>query len=366
MSVFNDRPFVAAAVESILRQTFEDFEFVVMDNASTDGTAEVLASFRDPRIRIYRNETTLGLPASLQKGLQRVAGRYVARMDGDDISLPGRLASQVRFLEDHPRTGIVGTACVVTDYLGGRTGIVIQPRTDLEIRWVMLHRCPFVHSSVMMRRDVLEQNHLTYDDRYPVAEDYWLWTRLLKVTRGANLATPFLHLRVRDGISVTNSKRQLANKQEIALGALASEFPGVVFGEEDLATFEQLFAPPERQAELSSRCYLQALARYYGLVDRFRGKYAGHEDSRRLERLAAAEMAGSLITHLGLMRCGSLLARLLVRETRLAGFLCKHFPFLVMRRVFASAKHQLAALCDEGLGVRRLSRWIKRWALPLR
>ena len=100
MSVFNAEDFIQEAVDSVLQQTFSDFEFIIVDDASTDGSLQRLCSYHDPRIRILRNETNMGLTRSLNKGMEFVRGEYVARMDADDVSLPSRLQEQTVFLKE--------------------------------------------------------------------------------------------------------------------------------------------------------------------------------------------------------------------------------------------------------------------------
>jgi glycosyltransferase involved in cell wall biosynthesis len=109
MSVFNGERFLRGAIESILSQTYKDFEFLIIDDGSTDASTNIIASYRDSRIRSLRSERNLGLAASLNQGLASSTGQYVARMDADDISLPNRLARQVGFMQTHPHVGACGT-----------------------------------------------------------------------------------------------------------------------------------------------------------------------------------------------------------------------------------------------------------------
>jgi glycosyltransferase involved in cell wall biosynthesis len=228
MAAHNEARFIATAVESILGQTFGDFEFLIIDDGSTDSSADYLRNLRDPRVRLLRNESNLGLTRSLNKGLDAARGKYIARMDADDIALPDRLARQAAFLDANPHVGIVGSSRVLIDENDREIAVAQAAEDDLAVRWKCLLGNPFTHPTVMLRRDVLEQHHFRYDESFRTAQDYELWSRLLMHTKGANLREPLLRYRLRNGISKTNKPDQLANHDRIALAAcnrLLPEFP---------------------------------------------------------------------------------------------------------------------------------------------
>src|ERR1039458_5312287 len=123
MPVYNGEKFLRTAVDSVLWQTFEDWELVVVDDASTDSTPDILADYRDPRIRVLRNETNRKPAACANRGLAGASGRYIARLDADDVWLPDRLAVQLRYLEAHPEVTLVGSAAHLIDEAGVRFGL---------------------------------------------------------------------------------------------------------------------------------------------------------------------------------------------------------------------------------------------------
>jgi len=176
---------VRLAIESILRQTFTDFEFVIVDDASTDATPAILAALRDDRVRLLTNATRLGLTRSLKRGLEVARGEYVARQDADDVSRPTRLDRQVRFLDDNRDVALIGS-----DYIkikrGGERALRTVPRDCLGIRWRLLFVNSFAHSSVAFRRSTLEAVG-GYGDEFRYAEDYELWTRLASKYSVANV-----------------------------------------------------------------------------------------------------------------------------------------------------------------------------------
>ena len=176
LPAYDCAPFVREAVDSVLGQTYRDFELVVVDDGSTDGTAEVLASYDDPRMVVLTQENA-GMAAALNRGLAVARGDLVARMDGDDRSAPERLARQVAFLDAHPDVSVVGSRYRRMD-VDGVPGIVVRlMRHDKDLRREMYLTSPFTHGCVLMRKDaVLAVGG--YDGTLWPAEDYDLWTRI--------------------------------------------------------------------------------------------------------------------------------------------------------------------------------------------
>jgi hypothetical protein len=196
MAVHNGVPHLAKAVESLLRQTLGDFEIVVVDDGSTDGTREVVASYADPRIRLVVNDRNLGLAASLNRGLSVAAGEYVARLDADDLSDPTRLERQAAFLDANPDVALVGAWHRTIDTAGTVIKEYSLPCTHADIRWALLFYCPFVHSAVMWRRQRVEHLVGGYDETLSYSMDYELWSRIARRMPVANLPERLVSLRV--------------------------------------------------------------------------------------------------------------------------------------------------------------------------
>lgn len=227
MSVYNGARYLPEAVASILNQTFEDFEFVIVNDGSTDGTRFYLLSIPDPRVRIVQNPQNLGLAASLNRGLDRARGRFIARMDADDVAAPERLERQVAFLRRNPKVGVLGTGRLMIDPQGRALSLARPAVTNLAVRWKLLLGNPFAHPSVMVRRDLLDAHKLRYDETFRTAQDYELWTRLLPLTRGANLDEPLLYYRLReDRTSQTRRSEQLTHHDRLAARAIRQFAPG--------------------------------------------------------------------------------------------------------------------------------------------
>jgi glycosyltransferase involved in cell wall biosynthesis len=209
MSVFNGERYLHAAIESILGQTFRDFEFIIVDDASTDRTPEILAGFarQDQRVVLLRQSVNGGYTRGLNLALAIARAPYIARQDADDISLPDRLARQVAYLEAHPAVGVVGSLVELIDRDGRPLHRSFFPRalSNSEIQaqlWVSNCIC---HGSVLIRRRWLDQVG-TYDVSLEPAEDYDLWLRLGEVCELVNLGTPLYQYRYHDE-SVSEKRR---------------------------------------------------------------------------------------------------------------------------------------------------------------
>lgn len=219
MPVFNGGQFLREAVGSILSQTFTDFEFLIIDDGSTDSSFEILSSFQDKRIRIERNERNLGLINTLNKGIQLSFGTYIARMDADDISLPGRLAAQVQAMESDRNLALLGTA--FKRIPGG--SIVRNPTRSDDIRLKLFISCAFGHPTVMFRKAVIQSLSKQYDPIFSVSEDYELWTRVTEVFKTGNLPEVYLLYRDHEAqVSVLKKELQIKQTNEIRL-RLASQ-----------------------------------------------------------------------------------------------------------------------------------------------
>ncbi len=202
MAVYNAERYVRQAINSILGQTFTDFELILVEDGSTDNTPAILNGYarQDARVLLVKNECNRGLIHSLNRGLAMARGKYVARMDADDVSLPGRLATQVRYLEQHPEVGVLGTNIVHIDadgciMYGGHPKDTFPLSPDV-IRWMLLWRCPIYHPTAMVRRAVLDRTGFTYNPDFRHAEDHELWTRLSKYTVIASLPEVLVHYRI--------------------------------------------------------------------------------------------------------------------------------------------------------------------------
>ena len=186
MSVYNGEKYLQEAIDSILRQTFKDFEFLIINDGSTDKTGEILESYNNPRIKIINNEKNIGLTKSLNKGLRLARGEYIARQDADDISMPERLEKEVEFLEMHQDYAVVGTFAKIINENSEILYFLERPVEDLKIREIFKKDNCIIHGSSMIRRACLSDTGF-YNELIIRSQDYELWLRLSKKYRLANI-----------------------------------------------------------------------------------------------------------------------------------------------------------------------------------
>lgn len=187
MSVYNAEKHLRKAIESILNQTFKDFEFIIINDGSTDTSLEIIKSYHDPRIRLIEQENQ-GLAKSLNTGIKTSQGEYIARMDADDVSLPERFQLQAEFLDNHLDHGLLGTTFFVLDEESNILTVKPVLLNDIDLRRELLYQTPFAHGSVMIRKNILKKiGPFIYRQEFDNSEDYDLWSRLAQVTKIANL-----------------------------------------------------------------------------------------------------------------------------------------------------------------------------------
>ncbi|MFH1822841.1 MAG: glycosyltransferase [Patescibacteria group bacterium] len=186
LPVYNGEKYIKEAMESILNQTFTNFEFLIIDDCSTDSSLKIIRSYKDPYIRIIHNETNKGLNKTLNIGLAAARGEYIARMDQDDISLPRRLEKQLAFLDTHSEIGVCGTGFGIIDQKGTLKNETHFPNRPLLLSWKLHFFCPLAHPTVMMRTSLVKEIG-GYNTKARFYEDYDLWIRLNSITKLTNL-----------------------------------------------------------------------------------------------------------------------------------------------------------------------------------
>jgi hypothetical protein len=235
MTVRNGEPYLEEAVASILGQSYPDFRFLILDNASTDHSREIIRGFNDPRIDLVELPQDLGQVPALNRGLELIDSPFIARMDADDVSLPQRLERQVEILERNPEMVLVGSSYYIIDGAGNQQNIRWRPTSDTDIRWRMLFYSVFAHPSVLLRAEVLRRNSLRYDPSYAPSEDYHLWSQLLRYGRGQNIREPLLKVRTHPGQSSNEgSAIQVLNRDRISLANIRRLGPGEELSEADI------------------------------------------------------------------------------------------------------------------------------------
>ena len=221
MSVYNGDKYLNEAIDSILGQTFKDFEFLIVNDGSTDKTGEILKSYNDPRIKMINNEKNIGLTKSLNKGLKLARGEYIARQDADDISMPGRLEKEIEFLEQNKSVGLVGTDYLIINEKGNVVQIVTCLNGNRELKAKLLEGNQFGHGSVILRRECIEKVG-TYREEFKFAQDYDFCLRIAEVYDVANISEPLYKWRI-DSKSISVAKKALQDKYTLLAIELAKE-----------------------------------------------------------------------------------------------------------------------------------------------
>lgn len=232
MPVYNAEPYLSEAIQSMLNQTYADFELIILDDCSTDRSAEVVQTFSDARIVYHRNEVNSGLANNLNTGLKLATGKYIARMDGDDISLPHRLQTQVDFLESHPDIDLCSCAMQM---FGADNQLWIRDRDPEKVKISMMFYSAVLHASSVFRRDVFEKNNLYYKQETFPAEDYDLWARAAFFCRMVNLPDVMYLYRMHRTQVTSTDPRSAEKCREIQIRYLNKALP--VLSEKEIVDF---------------------------------------------------------------------------------------------------------------------------------
>lgn len=204
--VYNAEKYIAESLESILNQTYDNLEIILVDDGSTDKSVEIIKSYDDPRIRLIQNEKNMGIPYTRNVGLDHANGKYMAIMDSDDISLPERIEKQVRYLEENPDIDVVGTNYYKFNEKSCRK-INLTYTTPEEIKILLLFYSPISNPSSMVRMDTVKKHKIRYNLDYFVAQDYGFWSDISKA--GGKIAVlPEFLLKYRTGHSNITRKSQ--------------------------------------------------------------------------------------------------------------------------------------------------------------
>ena len=212
ISTFNGQRYIREAVQSILDQTFQDFELLLVDDGSTDQTVEILRKFNDHRIKILENGQNLGIAASQNKAVAAATGEYLALMDHDDLSLPDRLRKQVEFLDARPEIGMLACNCISIVDNDQVQSVSSHFTEDAFLQWqLLLGGCPLFHTSLMVRRSEMEKAG-GYNSNYRYAGDYYVISRVAERCQIANLDQPLVKWRHHGASASASNFQQLTDE----------------------------------------------------------------------------------------------------------------------------------------------------------
>lgn len=215
MPVYNGEEYLKEAIDSILNQTFKDFELLIINDGSNDGSLDIINSYQDPRIRLVNNEENLKLIKTLNKGLRLASGEYIARMDSDDTCHPRRLEIQVEMLDENPDIAVCGTGMKV---IGKKYAKPFLAKGEENIKNYLVVKNCMAHPSIMMRKDIIEEYDYFYDEKFVHAEDYELFQRISWNHKIVNINKPLLNYR----LSASGISRVYEKEQEEMVGEISS------------------------------------------------------------------------------------------------------------------------------------------------
>ena len=224
MSVHNGGRWLRAAMHSVLAQTWADFEFLILDDASTDDSVAQIEAVHDERIRLIRLPENVGLTRSLNCGLHAARGEIIARQDSDDLSSPERLAKQIAFLDRHPEVAVVGAQARLIDAEGRSRGDRDLPLEPASIRWLSVLENPVIHTAATFRARIIRDELGGYDESFPCCQDYDLWARVLARRDVRNLPERLVQVREHGGSISATRGAEAAAMVERVVRRLAPEF----------------------------------------------------------------------------------------------------------------------------------------------
>jgi len=256
MPVYNAGHYLHEAIDSILKQSFTDFEFVIVNDGSTDKSEEIIKSYGDPRIKLVNNPANLGLIASLNVGLEICSGKYIVRMDQDDISMPDRIELQIRFMEANPEVGLLGSW--FEDFGENiESKVVRYSADDTEIRIRHLYQTHISHPTAVLRSSVVRDHHIRFDSEFVHGEDYNCWVSMSAYCKLSNY--PAVLVRKRDHPrNITNSFSSTMHATCTRVKKKQFEAMGAPVNQEEADLYTR-FADPEWQFSESEMHKLEAL-----------------------------------------------------------------------------------------------------------
>jgi len=262
MPAYNAERYIAAAISSVLKQSFTDFELLIVNDGSTDNTARIIKSFKDPRIVLVEHENK-GIAEALNTGLIYSRAPYIARFDADDICYPDRLKTQYDFITAHPEYSIIGSAA---DYMDAHENYIFtqHPVAHLneEIQDLSYTICPFIHSSVFYKKDIIIRNG-GYNQHAYTYEDHFLWMNILKNAKACNLSQPLLKVRLNPESITIDEKWRTKKFRDIKYASLKSGVITAADGMELKQIAKKQYLPKIKEGSYYALCGKKFLINNY-------------------------------------------------------------------------------------------------------
>lgn len=244
MAVYNEEKHISEALESILNQSYRNLEILIVNDASTDRSLEIIKSYDDKRIRIINNEVNKGIPFTRNVGINEAKGKYIAVMDSDDISCKNRIEKQVEFMEKNPDISVIGTNYTI---FGDTITRKVTNRyvTPEELKIKLLFSSPIANPSAMIRKSTLEKYNIKYNLNYFVAQDYDLWLQISKVSKLCILPDHLIKYRISSTNISSTSRRKKALKRKKIINTIhedALTYHGFSLTKEEMQTYNDFFS----------------------------------------------------------------------------------------------------------------------------
>lgn len=280
MPVYNNSEYLFYSINSILNQTFDDFEFIIIDDGSTDNSLEIIHGFKDKRIKIIINKNNLGISKALNTGIEHSLGKYIARMDGDDVSVKDRLEKQYFFMENNKDIAICGCNMYIIRKNEHTNQITNYCLNDAEIKTDMLFgKTPFAHPTIMCRSSFINNYSIRYNIEAFYAEDLDLYCRCCNIAKYANLDEKMHYYRIHNNsVSIQYKMQQLNTARFIVNNFLKSE--GLILSDKEFNIHCSLYLPQNNDLEIDENDIITWKEKMKSFI-----KYAPKYDKTRFDYL---------------------------------------------------------------------------------
>lgn len=274
MPVYNGEKYLKEAIDSILNQTFTDFDYLIINDGSTDSTDSIISGYSDSRIKYIKNEENIGLIKTLNIGFAMIESEYIVRMDADDISFPKRLEKQVNYMINHPDIAVLGTAAIHfrNDSILKKTKTITRPD---RIRSRLLFSCSLIHPSVIIRNSIIKENQYCYNEEFNAVEDFGLWQKISFNHDISNTKETLIYYRINhEGVS-SQAEKNIARRDEShkRVYAQAFDYFGITYSDLELQLYREFLTGRTFKkledilsvSELSRQILKQAILKNYDM-----------------------------------------------------------------------------------------------------
>jgi len=293
VSTYNGERFLKPALDSLLAQSFKDFELIVVDDGSTDGTTDILNSYEDPRLVVVRHRSNLGIAVSQNDALSLAKGTYIALQDHDDVSDTDRLARQVSFLQSNPGISLVGSSARVINERDNELNPWTVPTSDIDLKWSLLFLNPFLHTSLMVRRSEFKSVPYSPDPSFRFAEDFEWLSRFSENNSVANIAEPLVSWRRHMSQASSSTEVQEDSTARIARNNIARLLGGANVSSQSWQALRKiLLAPPSEPVSINRQDVKEVTRLLTKIQKKFYRRYGFPPREVREHRIKTAKLIG--------------------------------------------------------------------------